>query len=160
MQIGTKKVVTIDYTLTDDHGEVLDSSEGQEPLSYIHGAGNIIPGLERALEGRSTGDELRITVAPGDGYGERDEDLVQAIPRDRFPDESIEVGTRFHARGGGESRMVTVVSVTEQQVTVDANHPLAGVRLTFDVTVREVREATADELKHGHVHGAGGHHHH
>jgi FKBP-type peptidyl-prolyl cis-trans isomerase SlyD len=159
MQIGKEKVVTIDYTLTDDQGEILDTSQGQEPLTYMHGAGSIIPGLEAALEGKVAGDKLQVKVAPADGYGERDEELVQAIPRNRFPGGDINVGMRFHAQGSAGSQAVTVVAVDDRNVTVDANHPLAGVTLSFDVQVREVRQATEDELKHGHVHGKGGHHH-
>lgn len=159
MQIGKEKVVTIDYTLTDDQGEILDTSQGQEPLTYMHGAGSIIPGLEAALEGKAAGDKLQVKVAPADGYGERDEELVQAIPRNRFPGGDISVGMRFHAQGSAGSQAVTVVAVDDRNVTVDANHPLAGVTLSFDVQVREVRQATEDELKHGHVHGKGGHHH-
>ena len=159
MQIGKEKVVTIDYTLTDDQGEILDTSQGQEPLTYMHGAGSIIPGLESALEGKVAGDKLQVKVAPADGYGERDEELVQAVPRNRFPDGDINVGMRFHAQGSAGSQAVTVVAVDDRNVTVDANHPLAGVTLSFDVQVREVRQATEDELKHGHVHGKGGHHH-
>src|SRR5947209_38430 len=99
MLIANRKVVTIDYTLTDDHGAVIDSSSGQEPLSYIQGAGNIVPGLETALEGKSAGDALKVTVPPAEAYGERDEELVQAVPRDRFPSGDISVGMRFHAQG-------------------------------------------------------------
>jgi FKBP-type peptidyl-prolyl cis-trans isomerase SlyD len=159
MQIANQAVVTIDYTLTDDQGAVLDSSNGEEPLTYIHGSGSIIPGLENALAGRAAGDALKVTVAPVDGYGERDEELVQAVPRNRFPAASIEVGMRFHAQGSDGSRVVTVVAVDDANVTVDANHPLAGMTLAFDVKVLEVRTATADELEHGHVHGKGGHEH-
>jgi FKBP-type peptidyl-prolyl cis-trans isomerase SlyD len=159
MQIVKQSVVTIDYTLTDPHGEVLDSSTPDEPLTYIHGSGSIIPGLENALAGKSAGDAIQVTIPPADGYGDRDEDLVQAVPRERFPDGSIEVGMRFHAEGEDGTRVVTVVAVDAQKVTVDANHPLAGMTLAFDVKILEVRDATADELEHGHVHGKGGHHH-
>jgi FKBP-type peptidyl-prolyl cis-trans isomerase SlyD len=159
MQIAKQSVVTIDYTLTDPHGEVLDSSTADEPLTYIHGSGSIIPGLENALAGKAAGDAIQVTIPPADGYGDRDEDLVQAVPRERFPDGSIEVGMRFHAEGEDGTRVVTVVAVDEQKVTVDANHPLAGMTLAFAVKILEVRDATADELEHGHVHGKGGHHH-
>jgi FKBP-type peptidyl-prolyl cis-trans isomerase SlyD len=159
MQIANQTVVTIDYTLTDDQGDVLDSSRGQEPLIYIHGSGNIIPGLESALAGKSTGDSLKVTIAPVDGYGEHDADLVQAVPRSRFPGETIELGMRFHAQGSDGTQVVTVVAVDETNVTVDANHPLAGMTLAFDVQVLDVRDATAEELEHGHVHGKGGHQH-
>jgi FKBP-type peptidyl-prolyl cis-trans isomerase SlyD len=160
MQIAKQKVVTIEYTLTDEQGEVLDTSEGQEPLVYIQGMGSIIPGLETALEGKAAGDALRVTVAPEHGYGKRDEELVMVMPRDRFPPGSeIEKGMRFQAQSAGGSHVVTVVTVDDKNVTIDANHPLAGVTLAFDVKIVEVRDATADELKHGHVHGQGGHDH-
>ena len=159
MQITSRKVVSIDYTLTNEKGEVLDSSDGQAPLTYIHGANNIIPGLEAALEGKAAGDSLQVTIAPPDAYGERDERLVQAIPRDRFPIEEVEVGMQFQAEGGGMSRVLQVVAVDAEQVKVDANHPLAGVTLAFDVKVVAVRDATLEELTHGHVHGEGGHEH-
>ncbi|HEY8944224.1 MAG TPA: peptidylprolyl isomerase [Polyangiaceae bacterium] len=160
MQIEARKVITIDYTLTDDSGEVLDSSEDDGPLSYLHGFGNIVPGLEAALEGKNPGDTLQVTVAPVDGYGERDEKLVQAIPRNRFPKGDIEVGMRFSADSAAGPRMLTVVAVDQKEVTVDGNHPLAGQTLSFDVTVREVREATEEEIEHGHVHDPDDHHHH
>jgi FKBP-type peptidyl-prolyl cis-trans isomerase SlyD len=160
MQIADQRVVTIDYTLTDERGEVLDSSNGEEPLTYIHGTGNIVPGLETALMGKSAGDSVKITIPAADGYGERDEELVQDVPRDRFPGEDIEVGMRFHAQGSEGSQVVTVVAVDDSKVTVDGNHPLAGMNLAFDVKVLEVREATAEELAHGHIHGEGDDHHH
>jgi FKBP-type peptidyl-prolyl cis-trans isomerase SlyD len=159
MQIASEKVITIDYTLTDEAGEVLDSSEQDGPLTYLHGSGNIVPGLEAALEGKSAGDSLKVVVPPADGYGEHDEELVQVLPRDRFPDGEIEIGMRFQAQSGGGTRVLTVVALTDQEVTIDANHPLAGRTLSFDVTVREVREATQEELEHGHVHGEHGHDH-
>lgn len=159
MQISSRKVVKIDYTLTNEEGEVLDSSKDQEPLVYLHGSGNIIPGLEAALEGKSAGDKLQVKVPPADGYGERDDELVQAVPRDKFPVKDVEVGMQFHAQGPDGSQIVTVVGVDADTVEVDANHPLAGVTLAFDVTVLEVRDATLEELTHGHVHGAGGHEH-
>ncbi len=160
MQIANAKVAIIDYTLTDEEGEVLDSSEDDGPLSYLHGYGNVVPGLESALEGKVAGDKVQATVPPVEGYGERDDGLVQSLPRDRFPDGEVEVGMQFHAHSGGERRVLTVVSVTTEEVTVDGNHPLAGRTLSFDVTVREVRDATAEELEHGHVHDGDGHHHH
>lgn len=160
MQIGNRKVVTLDYTLTDDQGEVIDTSKGQEPLQYLHGSGNIVPGLEKALEGKATGDSMKVTVSADEGYGPHDEELVQAVPRDRFPEDmEIEVGMQFEANGRGGPQVVTVVGVEADKVTVDANHPLAGMNLSFDVTVLDVRDATVEELSHGHVHGEGGHHH-
>jgi len=161
MLIGHNKVVRIDYTLTTDADEVIDSSEGGEPLAYLHGARNIIPGLETALEGRKAGDSLNVRIEPADAYGERDDRLVQMVPREMFEDSAeIQVGMQFHsADPEGNVTVVTVTHTTDDTVTVDANHPLAGVPLTFAVTVVEVRDATAEELEHGHVHGAGGHHH-
>ena len=159
MHIEKRKVVTIEYTLTDESEEVLDTSKGQEPLTYLHGAGNIIPGLEAALEGKTEGDALKVKITPEEGYGDRDETLVQAVPRDRFPDGELEVGMQFRADGPEGPRLVTIVEMDDKSVTVDANHPLAGVTLCFDVAVVAVRDATLEELTHGHVHGEGGHDH-
>lgn len=159
MQIAREKVVTFEYTLTGDDGEVLDSSEGGEPLSYIHGTGSIVPGLESALEGRVAGDALQVRVRAADAYGEHDEQMIQRVPRGMFPPGEIEVGMQFHAQTHDGARIVTVMLVEAGQVTIDANHPLAGKDLSFDVKIVEVRDATADELHHGHVHGPGGHHH-
>jgi FKBP-type peptidyl-prolyl cis-trans isomerase SlyD len=159
MQIEDQKVVSIDYTLTGSDGQVIDSSEGRGPLAYLHGAGNIIPGLEKALAGKSAGDAVNAKIPPSEAYGEKDPQLVQAVPRDRFPAQDIKVGMQFQAQGGGQSRVVTVVNVDPENVTIDANHPLAGQTLNFDVKVVEVRDATQEELAHGHVHGAGGHQH-
>jgi FKBP-type peptidyl-prolyl cis-trans isomerase SlyD len=158
MQIADLTVVTIDYTLTDQDGDELDTSRGGEPLTYLHGAGHIIPGLERALAGRSGGDELTVTIAPEDAYGLPDEDLVQQLPRANFPPGEIVAGSQFRADGHDGPQVVTVVAVDEASVTIDANHPLAGRTLTFAVAVRNVRAATAEERKHGHVHGPGGAH--
>jgi FKBP-type peptidyl-prolyl cis-trans isomerase SlyD len=161
MKISHEKVVSIHYTLTDNAGTVLDSSSGGHPLAYLHGFGNIIPGLENALEGKATGDKLSVTVEPGEGYGERDEGLVQAVPRTAFKGvKELAPGMQFQAQGPQGTRLVVVTQVTEDLVTVDANHPLAGQTLHFEVEVSEVRDATSEELEHGHVHGPGGHHHH
>lgn len=160
MQATNEKVVSIDYTLKDEAGEVLDTSEGREPVAYLHGAGNIVPGLESALEGKSKGDSISVSVAPADGYGERDPEMVQPVPRENFPPEAqVEVGMQFQAETPQGPRIVTIVKVDEQEITVDANHPLAGKQLNFAVTITDVRDATAEELAHGHAHGAGGHHH-
>jgi FKBP-type peptidyl-prolyl cis-trans isomerase SlyD len=162
MQIAQDKVVLIHYTLTNDGGKVLDSSSGGDPLAYLHGQGNIIPGLEKALEGKQAGDKLNVRVEPAEGYGVRDDSLVQQVPRRAFGSVSkIEPGMQFHAQSAqGQMRVVTVTHVKGDMVTVDANHPLAGEVLVFDVEVAEVRDATGEELEHGHVHGPGGHHHH
>jgi FKBP-type peptidyl-prolyl cis-trans isomerase SlyD len=161
MKIGEDKVVSIHYTLTDSGGSVLDSSSGNEPLLYLHGAGNIIPGLESALEGKVSGDKLSVTIEPEQGYGTRDERLVQAVPRSAFKGvEQLAPGMQFQAQGPQGTRLVVITQVTSDIVTVDANHPLAGQTLHFEVEITEVRDATAEELEHGHVHGPGGHHHH
>jgi FKBP-type peptidyl-prolyl cis-trans isomerase SlyD len=161
VKIAHEKVVSIHYTLTDSAGTVLDSSSGSHPLAYLHGFGNIIPGLENALEGKATGDKFSVTVEPGEGYGERDEGLVQAVPRTAFKGvKELAPGMQFQAQGPQGTRLVVVTQVTADIVTVDANHPLAGQTLHFEVEVSEVREATSEELEHGHVHGPGGHHHH
>ena len=161
MQISKDKVATIDYTLTDPKGQVIDTSQGREPLAYLHGASNIIPGLEQALEGKGAGDQVNVTVPADQGYGQRDPNLIQPVPRANFqgvPD--IKPGMQFQAQTQEGARVVTVVKVDPDQVTVDANHPLAGMDLKFDVTVRDVRDATDEEKTHGHAHGAGGQHHH
>ncbi|HKK05550.1 MAG TPA: peptidylprolyl isomerase [Gammaproteobacteria bacterium] len=160
MQVAKHKVVTIDYTLTDDQGTVIDSSKGAEPLAYIQGVGSIIPGLENALEGKSTGDNVQVSIPPEEGYGERQDALLQAVPRDRFDVEGdIEVGMRFQTMSEQGAQVVTVAAVDDENVTIDANHPLAGETLNFDVTVVDVRDASAEELDHGHAHGPGGHDH-
>ncbi|QEM81109.1 MULTISPECIES: FKBP-type peptidyl-prolyl cis-trans isomerase [Halomonas] len=160
MQIAQNSVVAFHYTLTNDAGEVLDSSEGREPLTYLHGAGNIIPGLEKELEGKSTGDKLVAKVAPAEGYGEVQDQLVQEVPRDAFQGvDNIEAGMQFQAQTQGGPLMVTVTKVEGDTVTVDGNHPLAGQTLNFDVEITDVREASQEEIEHGHVHGEGGHQH-
>src|SRR4051812_6815246 len=161
MIVAADKVVLIHYTLTNDEGKVIDSSSGGEPLAYIHGHGNLVPGLEKELEGKSSGDKLKVKLAPADGYGERDATLVQRVPRRSFGGTSPKTGMQFQAQtSSGETRIATVTGIVGDMVTVDMNHPLAGETLNFDVEVTEVREPTAEELEHGHVHGPGGHHHH
>ena len=160
MKIAHEKVVSIHYTLTNQEGTVLESSSGSEPLAYLHGFGNIIPGLENALEGKETGEKLSVTVEPEQGYGARDEQLVQAVPRSAFKGvEELAPGMQFQAQGPQGTRLVVVTQVAQDVVTVDANHPLAGQTLHFEVEVSEVRAATAEEIEHGHVHGPHGHHH-
>ena len=160
MNISDNCVASFHYTLTDSTGKVLDSSEGQEPLSYLHGAGNIIPGLEQALVGKTAGDKLNVSVVAADAYGVRDDNMVQELASNMFSGiDKIEVGMEFHAETEHGLQVVTVTKVDGDQVTIDGNHPLAGVDLNFDVEITEVREATDDEKAHGHAHGAGGHHH-
>jgi FKBP-type peptidyl-prolyl cis-trans isomerase SlyD len=160
MQIANNVVASIEYTLTDDQGTVIDSSVGGEPLAYLHGAGNIIPGLEDALEGKKVGDSFKVSIPPSEGYGEKDEGLLQVVPRSMFQGvDQVEVGMQFHAQTDYGMQVITVTKVEGDNVTVDGNHPLAGQTLNFDVKVLEVRDATSEELEHGHVHGAGGHNH-
>jgi FKBP-type peptidyl-prolyl cis-trans isomerase SlyD len=160
VEITADRVVTIHYTLKDDSGAVLDSSAGGEPLAYIQGHGNLVAGLEKALEGKQDGSTLQVVVAPDDGYGKRDEALVQRVPKRSLQGAGdIKKGMQFQARTDDGMRVFTVTAVVADTVTLDGNHPLSGQTLHFDVEVVGVREATHEELEHGHVHGAGGHHH-
>ena len=161
MTIKENSAVSFHYTLTDDDGQQLDSSAGKEPLAYLHGAGNIIPGLESALEGKSVGDAMVVDVIAAEGYGEIQKELIQEVPRASFQGvDDIEVGMQFEAQTGeGGTVPVTVVAVTDEIVTVDGNHSLAGKNLHFDVSIEDVRDASVEELEHGHVHGPGGHNH-
>lgn len=159
MKIGKEKVVSIHYTLKDNQGTTLDSSVGDQPLLYIHGIGNLIPGMEEGLEGKVKGDKVEIQVSPEKGYGVRDERMIQKMPRTAFGDQKVEVGMQFHAGTKHGQQVVTVTKVEMDGITIDGNHALAGVDLNFSVEVLDVRNATSDELAHGHVHGPGGHHH-
>jgi len=160
MKIEQNKVVAIDYTLTDNNGTVIDTSEGREPLKYLHGRGALISGLEKELEGKVTGDKLDVAIAPEEGYGVRNEALLQSVPKEHFAHvPNVQAGMQFQANGEHGPILVTVVEVTDDKVVVDGNHPLAGVVLNFKVEVKEVREASAEEIEHGHVHGEGGHAH-
>lgn len=160
MNISNNCVASIHYTLTDSEGKVIDTSEGQEPLAYLHGAGNIIPGLEKALLGKIVGDKFNVSIPAAEAYGVRDDNMVQELPSNMFSGiEHIEVGMEFHAETEQGLQVVTVTKVEGDNVTIDGNHPLAGVDLTFDVEVADIRAASEEELTHGHAHGAGGHHH-
>jgi FKBP-type peptidyl-prolyl cis-trans isomerase SlyD len=160
MQISQDSVVSMHYTLTSDAGEVIDSSSGGDVLVYMQGHGNLIPGLERELEGKQAGDKLKVRIAPADGYGELDESLVQEVPRSAFGGVAqIEVGMQFQAQSNHGPHSVTITKVVGDTITVDGNHPLAGQHLNFEVEITDVRAATEEELSHGHVHGPGGHHH-
>jgi FKBP-type peptidyl-prolyl cis-trans isomerase SlyD len=160
MKITDDTAVTIHYTLKNDAGEVLDSSAGDEPLAYIHGQGNIVEGLEKALTGKSAGEKLSVKVSPEEGYGERDKSRVQQVPKEAFEEaDQIKPGMRFQTHTEDGMAIVTVTAVSGETVTIDANHPLAGETLHFEVEVVGVRKCTAEELAHGHIHGAGGHHH-
>lgn len=147
------RVVTIHYTLTNDQGEVLDSSRDREPLTYLEGSQNIIGGLESALNEKGQGDQAKVSVEPSEGYGEVNEELVQPVPRSAFEGvEKIEPGMQFQAQTPGGPQIVRVVSVEDDNVVIDANHPLAGQTLHFDVEVVDTREPTEEEVEHGHVH--------
>lgn len=160
MQIAQDNVALIEYTLTNDEGDVIDSSVGGEPLAYLHGHHNIIPGLEKALAGKTVGDSLKVSIEPAEGYGEFNAEMVEVVPRNMFAGvDDIEVGMQFQAQTGQGMQVITVSAIEGDEVTIDGNHPLAGQTLHFDVTVKEVRAASAEELQHGHVHGVGGHHH-
>ena len=161
MPIAQNSVVTIHYTLKDDAGEVIDSSREGDPIAYLHGHGNLVPGLERELEGKNTGDKVNVSVAPEQGYGEYDKNLIQQVPRRALQGiANVKVGMRLHAQTPQGPRAVVVTRLVGDMVTIDGNHPLAGKNLNFDVEIADVREATEEELSHGHVHGEGGHHHH
>jgi FKBP-type peptidyl-prolyl cis-trans isomerase SlyD len=151
MVIEKNRVVSIDYTLKDDDGEVLDSSEGSDPLVYLHGNDNIIPGLEKHLDGKKAGDSLSCVVPAAEAYGDYDDELVFEVPRDKFQDMGeLEVGMQFRTDSG--PGVVTVTKIEKDTITVDANHPLAGENLHFDVKVMDIREATSEELSKGHPH--------
>jgi FKBP-type peptidyl-prolyl cis-trans isomerase SlyD len=159
--VGPGKVVTVHYTLTNVKGEVLDSSSGNEPLDYLHGAGNIVPGLERGMLGHAAGDRFDVVVAPKDGYGERTGPGPQPVPRSAFPKGAhIEIGTQFMAEEPGKEPVpLWVTGVEANTIHVDQNHPLAGEELRFAIEIVSIRDATAEERQHGQPHGPGGHHH-
>ena len=159
MKATSNMVVTMHYTLSDDNGAVIDSSVSGEPMSYLHGHGNIISGLESAIEGNEAGFKSRVTVAPEEGYGDRNPEAVFEAPREQFPEDmDLTSGTQVYAEGPEGPVSFTIVGTTDSGVTLDANHPLAGRTLHFDVEITEVREATDEELAHGHVHHEGHHH--
>lgn len=160
MTIASDKVVSIDYVLRNDDGDILDQSAPESPLSYLHGHNNLISGLEAALLGKAAGDRVEASIAPVDAYGEYDANLVEQVPRQMFQGiDTIEPGMQFQAQTPQGVQVVTVREATADTVTVDGNHALAGQTLHFDVTVKDVRDASAEELSHGHAHGPGGHHH-
>ena len=159
MQIANDKAVSLHYTLTNMEGEVIDSSEDGDVLVYLHGQGNIIPGLENALAGKVAGDKFNVTIAPKDAYGEIVDNMVQVVAKEMFEGvEDLEIGMQFHADVSHGTGIVTIVAIDGDQITLDGNHALAGETLLFDVEVIDVRDATAEELSHGHIHGEGCHH--
>jgi FKBP-type peptidyl-prolyl cis-trans isomerase SlyD len=160
MQITENHVVTFHYTLKNDRGELIESSVGREPLDYLHGHRNIIPGLESELAGKSAGDEFTATIEPVNAYGEYDESMVQKLSRADFEGvEEFAMGMRFEVEDKDGVGLVTVTKIQGDAITVDGNHPLAGERLVFDIVVVDIREASAEELTHGHAHHPDGHHH-
>lgn len=160
MKIAKDAVVSIHYTLTGDGGETLDSSQGGDPLTYLQGHGNLIPGLEAALEGKEKGNELKVTINPEDGYGPYRDELVQEIPKTNFdPGQPLNVGDQFQVDTEVGPLIVQVSKIEGDNVTIDGNHPMAGKTLNFDVKIEDVRAATDEELAHGHAHGPGGHDH-
>lgn len=153
MKAAKDHVVSFDYEVRNSRAELLDSSEGTGPMAYLHGYASIIPGLEKALDGRTPGESLNVVVPPVEAYGLRDERRMGEVSRSIFPEGAdIKPGMRFRAQSEHGTDNVVVVAVSGDTVTVDANHPLAGETLTFNVTVRDVRPATPDEVAHGHVH--------
>ena len=159
--INNNQVVQFHYTLKDDEGNIIDQSPEGQPLAYLHGYQNIIPGLEAQLVGKAVGDKFTASVEPADADGEFDDAAVQEVPRENFQGvDNIQAGMQFQSQTeDGHVMLVTVKDVQDDMVIVDANHPLAGKKLHFDVEIADIREATPEELQHGHAHGAGGHHH-
>jgi FKBP-type peptidyl-prolyl cis-trans isomerase SlyD len=165
MKIADKTAVSIEFTLKDDKGEVMETSVGRAPLWYLHGGGNLVAGLEKALGGKAVGDTVDVTLAPADGYGERDAKEIRNVPLRKFKAPRIQVGGRYPIQIGDGQRLVLVTAVNGDYARVDGNHPLAGQTLHFIVKVMEIRDATAEEQQHGHVHdpadhGHGHAHHH
>ncbi|MCB9672520.1 MAG: peptidylprolyl isomerase [Alphaproteobacteria bacterium] len=160
--IADGHVVTFHYTLTDDAGQVLDSSRGGEPLPYLHGAGNIVPGLESQMAGKAVGAKFKADVAPADGYGEHDGNDPQPVPKGEFPpDIPLQAGVQLMAQTpDGHAMPIWIADVDDQHVFIDMNHPLAGQTLHFDIEITAIRAATDEEKAHGHPHGPDGHHHH
>lgn len=157
MKISANKVVVLHYAVSDSEDTLIDSSYDHNPLSIIQGTGYLIPGLENALEGHETGDKFEVSVAADQAYGQREDNFVQAIPREMFGGiDDLEIGSQLRAETDDGEQTVIVIAIDDDVVTVDGNHPLAGIDLKFDVEIIEVRDATADELTHGHVHGEGG----
>ncbi len=159
MQVSEKMAVSIHYTLTNSTGEKLDSTQGEDPMVYLHGAGQIISGLEDVLKGKRVGDKLNTTIAPAEAYGEFREDMIQVVPLTMFEGiDKVEVGMQFHADASHGVNVVTITKIDGDQATVDGNHPMAGQALTFEVEVMDIRSATEDELSHQHIHGKGCNH--
>lgn len=148
MNVSHHKAVTVEYTLSDDAGTILDTSKGREPLSYIHGTGGLLPGFESALEGKSASDRFSFTIGPEEGYGQRNESLVFTVPKERFEEiEGLEEGMHFAVNGPQGGMVMRVTNIAETEVTLDGNHPLAGTTLHFQVEVLDIRDATDEEIQ-------------
>ncbi|NLJ92369.1 MAG: peptidylprolyl isomerase [Aeromonadales bacterium] len=159
MAISENSVVTLDFSVSNANGELLDSTEDKQPLEYLHGTGYLVAGLEAELNNKAVGEDFDITLAPEQAYGERDEALVQSVPGELFDGMEVSEGDTFVAETDDGHRPVTIVEVAEEYVKVDGNHPLAGMTLTFKGVVRAIRPATEEEIAHGHVHGEHDHDH-
>jgi FKBP-type peptidyl-prolyl cis-trans isomerase SlyD len=161
MKVTKDKVVSIHYTLKDDNGTVIDSSEGRDALTYLHGNGNLVPGLEKDIEGKEVGAKFKSVVSPAEGYGEVDPQMVIELPKENFEGvDDIQPGMQFQAQWEDGVQLFTVVEVKDNTVVVDGNHALAGQTLNFDIEVTDIRDASKEEIEHGHVHDPNHHHHH
>ena len=159
MNITTNKIASLAYTLKNDDGEILDKADENNPFLYMHGTGGIIKGLENALNEKSVNDSFSLIVAPDEAYGERDDKLIESVPRTMFegiPDEEMVAGAQFHAQTAQGTQVITIASIDGDMINIDANHPLAGETLHFDVAVLDIRDATEEEIAHGHPHAPGG----
>ncbi len=160
MNIQKNCVVSIDYTLTDNEGSVIDTSLEREPLMYLHGSGGLLPGMEKALEGRMEGEKIKTTLLPEEAYGQRDEALLHRVPAtDLAHIEDLKEGSQIQAQSETGNQIFTVILIKDGEITLDGNHPLAGITLNFEIDVKSVRAASPEELEHGHAHGVGGHNH-
>lgn len=160
MIVAQHTVVTIDYTLKNGEGTLLDTSDGREPLVYLHGVGALIPGLEKEMEGKEKGNQFNTVIQPDDAYGTRKEELVKVVSKEGFQgDEELKVGMQVQLETDHGPSIAVVSNIENENVTLDLNHPLADMTLHFDVSIKDVRQATDEEISHGHVHGPGGHHH-
>ena len=159
MKISTSKVASLAYTLKNDGGETLDTADENSPFLYLHGAGGIIKGLETALEEKEVSDSFHVIIPPEDAYGVRDDKMVESVPRDMFEgidEKELVAGAQFHAQTAGGTQVITIAAVNGETIDIDANHPLAGETLHFDVSVLDIRDATEEEIAHGHPHTADG----
>ena len=159
MKVSLNKVIAIHYTLTNNEGTVLDSSNGRSPLNFIHGLGHLIQGMEEGIDGKEVGNKFQLKVSPEKGYGNYQNEMVQQVPLSAFAGQEIKVGMQFEAGTEEQRFLVNIKAIDAETVTVDGNHPLAGVELNFDIEIMDIREATEDEIAHGHVYGPEGHHH-